>query len=345
MAIPTPEPRIARFERMGYGMFIHWGLYAHLGQGEWVQHLRKVPMDEYARIKDTFTAEEFDGRQIAAIAKAAGMQYITLTSRHHDGFSLYDTRGLSDHDAPHSAAGRDLVAELIEGCRAEGISPHFYHTTLDWYQPSFHNDFDAYLDYLHQSIEVLCTSYGAIGGLWFDGNWSKPDADWKEDRLYGIIRQHQPEAMIVNNTGLSALGALGHPEIDSVTFEQGRPAPMNHEGKDKYVAAEMCQTMNRHWGIGGRGLQLHVTSRNHRPPLRLPQSRRQLSPQRRPHCLGSHPRLRVGRPAPRRRVDRHPSRGHLRRQALRHPGQRRGLRAGDRRLRLFVHPPPVAGRG
>ena len=250
MAIPTPEPRIARFERMGYGMFIHWGLYAHLGQGEWVQHLRKVPMDEYARIKDTFTAEEFDGRQIAAIAKAAGMQYITLTSRHHDGFSLYDTRGLSNHDAPHSAAGRDLVAELIEGCRAEGISPHFYHTTLDWYQPSFHNDFDAYLDYLHQSIEVLCTSYGAIGGLWFDGNWSKPDADWKEDRLYGIIRQHQPEAMIVNNTGLSALGALGHPEIDSVTFEQGRPAPMNHEGKDKYVAAEMCQTMNRHWGIG-----------------------------------------------------------------------------------------------
>ena len=114
-------------------MFIHRGLYAHLGQGEWVQHLRKVPMDEYARIKDTFTAEEFDGRQIAAIAKAAGMQYITLTSRHHDGFSLYDTRGLSDHDAPHSAAGRDLVAELIEGCRAEGISPHFYHTPLDWY--------------------------------------------------------------------------------------------------------------------------------------------------------------------------------------------------------------------
>ena len=102
MAIPTPEPRIARFERMGYGMFIHWGLYAHLGQGEWVQHLRKVPMDEYARIKDTFTPRN---------STAAGMQYITLTSRHHDGFSLYDTRGLSDHDAPHSAAGRDLVAD------------------------------------------------------------------------------------------------------------------------------------------------------------------------------------------------------------------------------------------
>ncbi len=250
MAIPTPLPRIARFENMGYGMFIHWGLYAQLGQGEWVQHLRKVPMDEYAQLKEKFSAEEFDGHKIAQLAKAAGMKYITLTSRHHDGFSLYDTKGLSDHDAPHSAAGRDLVAELIAGCRIEGIAPHFYHTTLDWYQPSFNDDFDAYLDYLHQSVEVLCTNYGELGGLWFDGNWSKPDADWKEDRLYGIIRKHQPEAMIVNNTGLRALGTTGHREIDSVTFEQGRPTPMDRKGMEKYVAAEMCQTMNRHWGIG-----------------------------------------------------------------------------------------------
>jgi len=250
MAIPTPVARITRFEKMGYGMFIHWGLYAQLGQGEWVQHLRKIPMDEYAQLKEKFTAEDFDGRKIAQIAKAAGMKYITLTSRHHDGFSLYDTKGLSDHDAPHSPAGRDLVAELIEGCRAEGIAPHFYHTTLDWYQPSFEEDFDAYLDYLNQSIEVLCTSYGEIGGLWFDGNWSKPDADWKENRLYSMIRKYQPEAMIVNNTGLHALGHIGHPEIDSVTFEQGRPSPMDREGMEKYVATEMCQTMNRHWGIG-----------------------------------------------------------------------------------------------
>ena len=250
MAVPIPAPRIARFEKMGYGMFIHWGLYAQLGQGEWVQHLRKIPMDEYAKLKDTFTAEGFDGRKIAATAKAAGMQYITLTSRHHDGFSLYDTKGLSDHDAPHSPAGRDLVAELIEGCRAEGISPHFYHTTLDWYQPNFEDDFEAYLDYLQQSVEILCTSYGDIGGLWFDGNWSKPNADWREDRLYSMIRKHQPEAVIINNTGLSALGAVSHPEIDSVTFEQGRPSAMDREGMEKYVAAEMCQTINRHWGIG-----------------------------------------------------------------------------------------------
>ncbi|MBT3344446.1 MAG: alpha-L-fucosidase, partial [Gemmatimonadetes bacterium] len=166
------------------------------------------------------------------------------------GFSLYDTRGLSDHDAPHSPAGRDLVAELIEGCRAEGVIPFFYHTTLDWFQPSFSDDFDAYLDYLHSSVEILCSQYGEIGGLWFDGNWSRPDADWKEDRLYDMIRKHQPEAMIINNTGLGAKGHVGHPEIDSVTFEQGRPTPMDREGMPKYVAAEMCQTFNRHWGIG-----------------------------------------------------------------------------------------------
>jgi alpha-L-fucosidase len=235
MAIPVPAPRVARFERLGYGMFIHWGLYAQLGQGEWVQHLRKIPMQEYVQLKQSFTAADFDARAIAVTARAAGMKYITLTSRHHDGFSLYDTRGLS---------------EFVEGCRAEGIIPFFYHTTLDWYQPTFNDDFDAYLDYLHKSVEVLCTHYGELGGVWFDGNWSKPDADWKEDRLYGIIRRLQPEAMIINNTGLGAKGAIGNPEIDSVTFEQGRPTPMNREGMEKYVAAEMCQTMNRHWGIG-----------------------------------------------------------------------------------------------
>lgn len=250
MAIPTAPPRIARFEQLGYGMFIHWGLYAQLGQGEWVQHLRKIPMDEYVKLKASFTADEFDGQAIAATARAAGMKYITLTSRHHDGFSLYDTRGLSEHDAPHSAAGRDLAGEFVAGCRAEGILPFFYHTTLDWHHPDFNSDFDSYLDYLHSSVEVLCSHYGELGGIWFDGNWSKPDADWKEDRLYGIIRQHQPEAMIINNTGLSAKGHVGHPEIDSVTFEQGRPTPMDRDGMPKYIAAEMCQTFNRHWGIG-----------------------------------------------------------------------------------------------
>lgn len=250
MAIPVPLPRVVKFENDAYGMFIHWGIYSQLGQGEWIQHLKGIPMDEYVKLKDSFTADQFDAYKIAMTAKNAGMKYIVLTTRHHDGFSLYDTRGLSDFDAIHSPAGRDLIAEFVDGCRKAGITPFFYHTTLDWYQPSFNEDFAAYLEYLRASIEVLCTHYGPVGGFWFDGNWSKPDADWKLDELYGTIRRLQPEAMIINNTGLSHLGELGHPELDSVTFEQGRPIPLNREGMSKYVAAEMCQTINGHWGIG-----------------------------------------------------------------------------------------------
>ncbi len=248
--LPEPEPRIERFEKLAYGMFVHWGLYSQLGKGEWVKFLENIPMHDYAKLKDTFTANEYDPRTWARVAKEAGMKYICLTTRHHEGFSLYDTRGLNDFDAVHSPAGRDLVEEFVKGCQSEGIVPFFYHTTLDWYQASFEKDFKTYIDYLCSSIEILCRHYGPVGGFWFDGNWSKPDADWQEGRLYGIIRKYQPEAMIINNTGLQAKGVVGHQEIDSVTFEQGRPDPINREGMEKYVAGEMCQTMNQHWGIG-----------------------------------------------------------------------------------------------
>jgi alpha-L-fucosidase len=258
--IPVPEPRISRFEELGFGMFIHWGLYSQLGQGEWIQRLHNITCDEYNRLFDTFTAEDFDARKIARTARQAGMRYITLTTRHHEGFSLYDTHGLSDFDAPHSPAGRDLIAEFAEACRAESIVPFFYHTTLDWHwrgqktpdlDPQTFND---YLDYLHDSVEVLCRHYGKIGGLWFDGNWSCPAADWKLDRLYRMIRKNQPDAIIVNNTGIRRPGEIGHPEIDSVTFENQAGKPLDRRGHAKYIAGEICQTMNAHWGIGANDL-------------------------------------------------------------------------------------------
>ena len=97
---------------------------------------------------------------------------------------------------------------------------------------------EAYLEYLHKSVEILCTQYGKIGGFWFDGNWDKPDADWKLDELYGTIRKHQPDAMIINNTGLNARGELGHPEIDAVTYEQGRPEPLDRSKADFSVLSD-----------------------------------------------------------------------------------------------------------
>ena len=250
MAIPEKKKYIADFQQMGFGMFVHWGLYSQLGRGEWVKHIENIPMSEYKKLKDTFTAEDFDAEELVLTAKTAGCKYITFTTRHHEGFSLFDTCGLNTFDAPHSPAGRDLVREYADACRKYGITPFFYFPTLDWYYENFDKDFDAYLEYIRRSVEILCKNYGKIGGIWFDGNWSKPNADWKEDRLYATIRRYQPEAVIVNNTGLSARGEVGNPEIDSVTFEQGRPAPMNREGMKKYVAAEMCQTINDHWGIG-----------------------------------------------------------------------------------------------
>ena len=245
--IPIAPEYIKRFEQMGLGMFVHFGLYSQLSRGEWVMQCHKMSKESYTPLKETFRPAGMG--EIVRTAKEAGCKYVCLTTRHHDGFSLYDTKGLSDYDAPHSPAKRDLVAEFVEECREANIVPFFYHTTLDWHHPDFKADFNRYLEYLRQSVELLCTNYGKIGGFWFDGNWSRRDADWKEDELYSMIRRLQPEAMIINNTGTSRRGALGNEYIDSVTYERGMPTPIDRRGMKRYVAGEMCETLNDHWGV------------------------------------------------------------------------------------------------
>jgi alpha-L-fucosidase len=160
---PTPLPRIANFERLAFGMFIHYGLYSLLGRDAWLSFHEQIPLTDYARLADRFTAEKFDAREIVRVAQTAGMRYVTLTTRHHDGFSLYDTRGLSAFDAPHAAAGRDLVAEFVTACRAGGLVPFLYHTTLDWQWDSANCDaakFDEYLDYLHARLNCSAPGTG-----------------------------------------------------------------------------------------------------------------------------------------------------------------------------------------
>lgn len=245
--VPKPEKRIYDFERYGFGLFVHYGLFSLLGQGEWIQNAKSINIAEYGKLADSFTAENFSGEKLAKMAHEAGVKYITFTTRHHDGFSLYDTKGLNPFDAPHSAAKRDIVADFVEGCNKYDIVPFLYHTTVDWRHPAFENDFKGYLQYLRESVKILCTNYGKIGGLWFDGNWARDD-DWEEDALYGMIRQYQPEAMIINNTGLDKLGQTGHYEIDAVTFERGKPFPINGDGARKYLGSEVCQILNSHWG-------------------------------------------------------------------------------------------------
>lgn len=252
--LPVPLPRVDAFRKLGLGLFIHWGLYSIDAEGEWSLNLHKKDPEAYKTLAQTFDANAFDARAIARTARKCGFKYIVLTTRHHDGFSLYDTRGLSKFDAQQTACGRDLIKEFTEGCRAEGIIPFLYHTTLDWTWRGKSTDaltdseFEEYLDYLNQSVETLCANYGEIGGFWFDGNWSRPESNWDEDRLYGMIRSYHPDAIIVNNTGLHARGEIGHPEIDCVTYEQGLPNKLNQAGHTKFVAGEMCQTFNHHWG-------------------------------------------------------------------------------------------------
>ena len=244
---------IKDFENLGFGMFVHFGLYSVLGKGEWAKKLLSISDEEYYKLAEDFHPEPDWADRLVTTAKRAGCKYITLTTRHHDGYSLYDTCGLNELDAPHTC-GRDLVREFVDACRRQDIIPFFYHTLLDWHEESYRTDFKEYLKYLRKSVELLCTNYGKIGGLWFDGMWDRLEDDWEEDALYGCIRKHQPDAMIINNTGLSALGALGHIELDSVTFERGNPQPLNMDGAPKYVASEMCQVFADHWGYAKEDL-------------------------------------------------------------------------------------------
>ncbi len=243
---------IANFKKMGVGLFCHFGLYSVLAKGEWYFSTGKISWEDYAKLTDKFIIEKDWAKQLVGVAKSAGAKYIVLTTRHHDGFSLFDTQGLNDFDAPHSACGRDLVREFVDACNAEGIVPFFYHTLLDWSVECYKTDFPKYIDYLVKSIEILCKNYGKVGGFWFDGMWDKKDENWQEDRLYGTIRKYQPDAMIINNTGLSELGKTGHPEIDSVTFERGAPRLQSFDGKP--IAGEMCQVLNDHWGYAAEDL-------------------------------------------------------------------------------------------
>lgn len=233
------------FKNLGFGMFVHFGLYSVIGKGEWVKFIENIPYEKYDKNINKFKVSKTWAKDLVKAAKNAGCRYITLTTRHHDGFSLYDTKGLSDYDVMHTHLKRDLVKEFVDECNAQGIVPFFYHTLLDWHHPEYENDFAKYIDYLVASIEILCKNYGKIGGLWFDGMWNKWDADWQEDRIYSTIRKYQPTAMIINNTGLSKQGEIGHPEIDSVTFERGEAAVVDSK---RPRAGEVCDALNEHWG-------------------------------------------------------------------------------------------------
>lgn len=227
----SPQQRLAWFHKARFGMFIHFGLYAIPGRGEWVMYRERIPGDEYAKLADKFNPKKFDADEWVATAKAAGMKYMVLTTRHHDGFCLYDSK-VSDFKATNTPFGRDLVAEYVTACRKAGLKVGFYYSLLDWRFPGYFER-DKYPDsakamvrQVHQQVEELMTRYGRIDVLWYDGHWvpnmpeGKRAAFWRAKKLNNMVRKHQPHILINNRSGTNE--DLDTPEQHVTASEPGR---------------------------------------------------------------------------------------------------------------------------
>ncbi len=262
---PSPENLQARreFQDMKFGMFIHWGVYSVLGDGEWVFHNRKLKVDEYNRLPLFLDPEKFDAKTWVSLAKAAGMMYITITSRHHDGFAMFDSKVSDWNIVQRTPYKKDPLKMLAEECRRQGIKLFFYYSQLDWHNPDYyprgatnwkngrpdHGDWNAYLDnYLDGQLTELLTNYGPIGGIWFDGMWDKPDADWHLDKTYALIHKLQPAALIIPNHHQTP-----RPGEDVQTFERDLPGQNTAGFNTNYVSnqlpLESCDTLNDNWGF------------------------------------------------------------------------------------------------
>ena len=233
------EERTKWFSEARFGMFIHWGLYSILGRGEWVMYLERIPRDEYAKLAEKFKPDKFDAYEWAEIAKRAGMKYMVFTTRHHDGFSLFDSK-VSDFTSVKSAAKKDFVEEYVKACRKAGLRIGFYYSLLDWrwdaYWKGPKEDPDGwkkFLNYVHSQVEELCTQYGKIDVLWYDGNWPYTAEDWRSAELNAKVRKLQPQILINNRSGL--------PEDFDTPEQVIRPSKLGR-------LWETCMTMNDSWG-------------------------------------------------------------------------------------------------
>jgi alpha-L-fucosidase len=262
---PAPENLQARreFQDAKFGMFIHWGVYSILGAGEWVFHNRALKLDEYNRLPLFFDPEKFDARAWVALAKAAGMKYITITSRHHDGFAMFDSKVSDWNVVQRTPYKKDPLKMLAEECHRQGIRLFFYYSQLDWHNPNYYprgatswdngrpdrGDWNSYLDdYMDGQLRELLTNYGTIGGIWFDGMWDKPDADWHLAKTYTLIHQLQPAALIIPNHHQSP-----KPGEDVQVFERDLPgqntAGFNTTHVSNQMPLESCDTLNDSWGF------------------------------------------------------------------------------------------------
>lgn len=261
------DARMTWWREARFGLFIHWGLYAipagewkgETNHAEWILTTAQIPVDQYEKFALQFNPTAFNAAEWVSYAKEAGMKYIVITSKHHDGFCLFDSEH-TDYDVIDATPFKgDILKELAEECQKQGLKMCFYHSIMDWHHPDYlprrawesrsaeGADFDRYVDYMKKQVGELLTNYGDLGVLWFDGEW---EHTWEEERgrdLYSYVRSIQPDVIINNRVGKGREGMAGtyDPETsvgDFGTPEQEIPAT----GLDYYW--ETCMTMNNHWG-------------------------------------------------------------------------------------------------
>ena len=273
--IPSEKNLEARkwFSDAKFGLFVHWGVYSILGDGEWVMNNQNISIDEYEKLPSFFNPIEYNPREWVKTAKSAGMKYITITSRHHDGFSMFDTKANNYDIIDSSPYKRDILKMLAEECRKEGIKLFFYYSLLDWHNDDYfprgrtgndipgrnEGNWENYIDFMKIQLTELLSNYGDIGGIWLDGHWDQKEwdgekfgklkVDWHYDELYSLIHDLQPHALIGNNHHIGVIDGE-----DFQMFEKDLPGgnttgwgtPEDQIGD---LPLEVCETINGSWGF------------------------------------------------------------------------------------------------
>ena len=262
--VPTSENLQARkeFQDNKFGVFLHWGIYSMTARGEWYMNDRNIHRDEYAKLASGFYPSKFDAAQWVSAIKASGAKYITITSRHHDSFSMFDTAESDFNIVDATPFKRDVLKELADECHKQGIKLHFYYSHLDWKRedyplgktgkgtgrPQGKENWQTYYRFMNNQLTELLTHYGPIGAIWFDGVWDQADDfDWQLEEQYGLIHRLQPACLIGNNHHRTPYAGE-----DFQMFERDLPGENTagfSEGQEVSVLPlETCETMNKTWG-------------------------------------------------------------------------------------------------
>ncbi|MDH5316215.1 MAG: alpha-L-fucosidase [Gemmatimonadota bacterium] len=254
----VPAERLAAREAYAdwkVGLFIHWGVYSVLMDGEWVMQNRGIRAREYERIPPQFNPSAFDASAWVALARAAGLRYITMTAKHHDGFAMWDTKLTPWNVVDSTPYGKDVIRQLADASHADGMPLFLYYSQLDWHHPDFwplggtgHSagrpeggDWSRYLTFMDGQLRELLTGYGPVAGVWLDGLWDK-GGDWQLPRTYAMMRQLQPDLLIASNHN-----GPPHPGEDIITFERDiNPA---HIPAGNTLPLEISEKINDTWGF------------------------------------------------------------------------------------------------